>query len=597
MGDDSSPDVIVLMIEHVQQHGRLFCDPMRQAFLDYRDPVTGVLATRPVQHADTRHLLTLIAYDATGRAPSDDALGIAARTLEAQARRSGATVRVFPRLGWHENVLYIDRATPDGSVIRVDAVGFSVVDLAACPVRFLYDVAKDELPIPTIGGSLDRLWDLLKLQNRRDQILIIGHVIGALAPHGPFAGLAIYGLYGSSKTFTMWALSMLIDPSKADPGIMSASEHDTLIMVQRVWSVCFDNLSQLSEEQSNTLCRLAQGGSFRTRLLYSSSEEIILQAERPVIVNGISEFVSRPDLADRYRCVTLERIPPGDRKQRQDLRDQFLAARPAILGALLEAVSSGLRRTNFTPPVDLPRMADHVVWVTRCEPGLGMLDGDYLWAYGDNSRDAARAVVDANAVAEQIAAFQAERGGAKWEGTATKLLQELEVQAGSSASRQPGWPKSANRLSAMLKPLVPALEEIGIEVILGDIGRTNKVRLIKICGVADHTLSNTPVKNRAKPSSPSSPSSPEQKDPAKSVSNADYSDVDGILSGDGPSDDRHQPAGASSPERGSQSNENAERNRPGDDGDDGDDGFARSLVEETREHTSLASNSRRTVIC
>src|SRR5207249_170661 len=134
-----------------------------------------------------------------------------------------------------------------------------------------------------------------------------------------------------------------------------------------VWSVRFDNLSRLTDEQSNTLCRLAQGGTFRTRLLYSSSEEVVLQAERPVIVNGITEFISRPDLADRYRCITLERIPPGDRKQRQDLRDRFLAVRPAILGALLNAVVSGLCRNNFTPPISLPRMADHVVWVSRCE--------------------------------------------------------------------------------------------------------------------------------------------------------------------------------------------------------------------------------------
>src|SRR4051812_40556430 len=142
--------------------------------------------------------------------------------------------------------------------------------------------------------------------------------------------------------------------------MMSGSEHDTLIMVQRVWSVRFDNLSGLTDEQSNTLCRLAQGGTFRTRLLYSSSEEVVLQAERPIIVNGITEFISRPDLADRFRCITLGRIPPADRKQRQELKEKFLAARPAILGVLLNAVVAGLRRTDFTPPSSLPRMADHV---------------------------------------------------------------------------------------------------------------------------------------------------------------------------------------------------------------------------------------------
>lgn len=112
--DDCSPDAVAVMIEHVQQYGRLFCDPDRQAFLDYRDPVTGVLTTRPVQHPDVGHMLTLAALDATGRAPSADTLGIAVRTLEALAKRTGGTVPVFPRLGWHEDALYIDRASPTG---------------------------------------------------------------------------------------------------------------------------------------------------------------------------------------------------------------------------------------------------------------------------------------------------------------------------------------------------------------------------------------------------------------------------------------------------------------------------------------------------
>jgi hypothetical protein len=576
--DDSSANTVALMIEHVLGHGRLFCDPMRQAFLDYRDPATGLLATRPVGHPDVRHTLTLAAFDATGRAPSENALAIAVRTLEAQAKRSGDIVPVFPRLGWQGGVLYIDRATPDGSVIRVDPSGFSVIDLASCPVRFLYDVAKGELPVPVSGGSLDPLWDILKLRSERDRKLTLGHLIGSLAPHGPFAGLAIYGLYGSSKTFTMWVLGELIDPSKVEPGTMSDSEHATLIMVQRVWSIRFDNLSRLTDEQSNTLCRLAQGGTFRTRLLYSSSEEIVLQAERPTIANGITEFISRPDLADRYRCITLERIPPGDRKQRQHLRDKFLAVRPEILGVLLDAVVSGLRRTNFTPPSNLPRMADHVVWVSRCELGLGFGAGDYLQAYNDNSVDAARAVVDADALAEQIVAFAAARGGSGWEdntwkGTATALRNDLEVHAGATASRQPGWPKSPNQLSARLKPLQPALEEVGIEIALGDDLRTNRLRQIILR--CDPCRFPPPRKseNIQKGSSPSSPSSPTPEIGGISGPSEDNINDDGRDKGDDPPEDRHLLSAGSSLAAPAEPAENAAKSHRGDDGDDGDDPF------------------------
>jgi hypothetical protein len=192
------------------------------------------------------------------------------------------------------------------------------------------------------------------------------------------------------------------------------------------------------------------------------------------------------------------------------LRDKFLAIRPAVLGALLNAVASGLRRTDFTPPSSLPRMADHVVWVSRCELGLGFGAGDYLQAYNANSVDAARAVVDADQLGEQIVAFASARRGTgwagdAWEGIATTLLKDLDTQVGAAASRQKGWPKSANRLSALLKHLQPALEEIGIEVVLGDELRTSSSRMMILrCDPRRFPPPGKP-ENTQEGSSPSSP--------------------------------------------------------------------------------------------
>jgi hypothetical protein len=63
--------------------------------------------------------------------------------------------------------------------------------------------------------------------------------------------------------------------------------------------LAFDNLSGLQAWLSDALCRLASGGSFAVRKLYTNDEEILFQAARPMILNGIEEVISRPDLADR----------------------------------------------------------------------------------------------------------------------------------------------------------------------------------------------------------------------------------------------------------------------------------------------------------
>lgn len=60
---------------------------------------------------------------------------------------------------------------------------------------------------------------------------------------------------------------------------------------------------------SDTLCRLATGGGFAVRRLYSDMDEVLFDAARPVILNGIEDIVTRPDLADRAVFLTLEPIP------------------------------------------------------------------------------------------------------------------------------------------------------------------------------------------------------------------------------------------------------------------------------------------------
>jgi hypothetical protein len=223
-------------------------------------------------------------------------------------------------------------------------------------------------------------------------------------------------------------------------------------------------MAGLGDEQSNTLCRLVQGGGFRTRLLYSTSGEVVLDAERPVIINGIAQIITRPDLADRFTTVTLERVPPLQMRARQELRDEFEKDRPEILGALLAAVVSGLARTDFTLPNRLPRIADHTLWVSRCERGLGMKDGDYIRAVNASARTGARDIVDSDFLSAAVVQMQDARAGARWQDTPTATLEELNRHTFEKAKRSKEWPANGSWLSRRLHGLVPALDALGITI-------------------------------------------------------------------------------------------------------------------------------------
>jgi hypothetical protein len=96
----------------------------------------------------------------------------------------------------------------------------------------------------------------------------------------------------------------------------------------------------------------------RAAELYTDDEEVLFEAARPILLNGIEEVVSRPDLGDRAIFLTLAPIREAQRRPEAELWREFETARPLILGALLHAVVRGLQRISKPIPSQL-RAHDH----------------------------------------------------------------------------------------------------------------------------------------------------------------------------------------------------------------------------------------------
>ena len=64
----------------------------------------------------------------------------------------------------------------------------------------------------------------------------------------------------------------------------------------------------------------------------------------PIILNGIGAFIDRADLWDRALIIQLAPITPTVRRTRADIDAAFAGAHAELLGAVLDVVSTGLRR-------------------------------------------------------------------------------------------------------------------------------------------------------------------------------------------------------------------------------------------------------------
>src|SRR6516225_9758245 len=189
------------------------------------------------------------------------------------------------------------------------------------------------LPLPERGGSIQALRPFLNLSNENDFVLVIAWLLAAMRPTGPYPLLAISGEQGSAKTVVSKLLRALVDPNVAPVRALPRGERELMIAANNGHLLAFDNLSGLPPWLSDALCRIASGGSFAVRRLYTDDEEVLFKAARPILLNGIEDVIGRPDLADRAISLTLGPIGDERRRSESELWAKFERARPVILGA------------------------------------------------------------------------------------------------------------------------------------------------------------------------------------------------------------------------------------------------------------------------
>ena len=464
----------------------------------------------PLGSKSLRAWLSRRFHQAYGRAAGGHALRDALDVLMGRALFEGSECPVYVRVADDGTDIYLDLGDPLWQAARITATGWEIV--ADPAVRFRRPKGLLRLPVPVRGGSVDQLRRFVNVRDDDQDNqwrLFIGCLVAAFRPNGPYPILALNGEHGSAKSTSAKIHRRLIDPNKSATRAAPRDERDLAIAATNGAVISLDNLSTVPDWLSDTLCRVSTGLGFSTRTLYENDEETLFDACRPIVINGIGVLGTRSDLLDRTIELELPRIPDERRQDEAQFWAAFDREQPAILGALLDAVSGAIGRLDEVQLERAPRMADFARWVVAAEPALGWPTGSFLKAYTGN-RDAIHEIALDAAVIVPPMRTLLESG--EFAGTATELLDRLAGIVGESATRRKGWPGNATSLSRELARIAPNLRSVGIEV---EKRRESHGRRL----IAIRTVPETP--------SPASPLSP-----APSAGDATSPDGDGA----GPSD-------------------------------------------------------------
>ena len=434
----------------------LFHDPDQQGWASVR--VDTHWENYPIRARAFQLFLLRIYYLNTGESPGAQAIRAAAELFEARALFDGEECQVHLRVAGHGGRLYLDLCDRAWRAVEIDVEGWRVVDRP--PAKFRRPRGSQPLPEPERGGSLEELRPFFNVDHH-GWILIRAFLVAALRPGFPLPILVAKGEQGAGKSTACRVISSLIDPRTSALRGVPREVRDLTAAARNSWLVCFDNLSRLPEDLADAACRLATGGGFGGRQLYSDHDEAIFDATRPLVFNAIPELgIARPDFLDRALIVEFRSIMPGIRRDEAQFWKEFAERQPRILGALLDAAITGLRNLPRVRLEQSPRLADFALWVSACENALGLELGEAMTACRANSAEARDLALEASPLYEPLSELAREG----FTGTVAELRVRLESIASDARRHSARWPKAAHALGNALRRMVSTLRESGIEL-------------------------------------------------------------------------------------------------------------------------------------
>ena len=396
-------------------------------------------------------------YRSECKVPNDAALKSALGTLDGIAKYDCEEKEVFLRIAHIEDQIYLDLVDDQWRCIEINKHGWKVLEIS--PATFYRTSTLRPLPEPKKLGDIELLWKHINIAEN-DRLLLLSWLVECFRRKTPDPLLEITGEQGSGKSVTHNFIRNLIDPNKVNLRSLPDKNENLLVPAKHSLLVSFENVSNLKDSMQDLLCTLSTGGGFAVRTLYTSTDETAVELKRPVVINGISPVVSRPDLLDR--SLVLEIPILKDRKTSKNMEEEFENDRPFILGGLLSLVCNVL---DILPsikiaPDQLPRMSDFAYCGEAVYKIFGRDNGEFLKDYNQNRSKGIQRILESSPTGMALIDYIEEHPFG-FKGTIKELLEILEKYKSPSENN---WIRSARGLGDMLRRLKPALRQSGIDV-------------------------------------------------------------------------------------------------------------------------------------
>lgn len=412
-------------------------------------------------------------------------------TLEGVATENNNRQYIYNRVAKVGNTIYYDLINQN-QIVKITSQGWSLE--TTCPVYFTrYSHQKPQI-VPESGGKITDLFQFLNLKNDQSKILISTYLPTCLITDIPRVALILHGDHGSAKSSCLKLLRSILDPSELSLLTPPTYANDIVQIASHHYVIYFDNLSELSQQLSDTLCRLVTGEGFAKRKLYSDNDDIIYSFKSVIGFNGINLVATRADLLDRSLIISLDRISDEERKSEAEIFGRFEIIKPKLLGATFDAVSTMLRTEPTLIFSKKPRMADYYCFATAAAIALGYSRQELDDAFSQNTVEQNVEAIDASPTAQAIMEFIKDK--TDWSGGSAALY-GLLTEIADNLKLKNNFPKSPNWLWRRIREVRTNLLAQGLKIDKSETAQGSIVTITKLTNTA--SAATTAILNLEKP--------------------------------------------------------------------------------------------------